>query len=235
MPSVTTAQTQPWLERAIRLERVSFRYPGSQVDAVADVSGEIPANAITLITGPSGSGKSTLADILMGLMPPTSGRVLIDDTPLTDANRRLWRQRAAYLPQDAPLHAGTTRDNLLWARPDADDETLDRALASARAVAFVDALPQGIDTLLGDRGMRLSGGQRQRIALARTLLRRPELLILDEATAGLDSATAADIEATLKQLTEQLTVVLLGHQHDDTVASKVIRLPGPASSSVGSN
>lgn len=231
-PPATVSATPahaPRLRRAIRLEGIGFRYPGSHEDALRDLTEEIPAHAVTVVTGASGAGKSTLADLLIGLMPPTRGRILIDDKPLTEETRLAWRRQVAYLPQDAPLYAGTIRENLLWAQPDAADEALDAALERAHARDFVARLPDGLDTVLGDRGLHLSGGERQRIALARTLLRRPQLLILDEATAGLDAPTARGIEATLASLTADHTLVLLGHLHGTSVAAHVIALdrPGP--------
>ena len=211
------------LQAQLAVRHVSFTY-GKGTWALDDVSLDIPAGEMTVIAGPSGAGKSTLADILLGLLTSSAGKpglanaethrgqVLIDGVPLTERNLSAWRQSVAYAPQDPFLFHDSIRANLLWARPQASDAELWDALRRSVADEFVTALPQGLDTLVGDRGSWLSGGERQRIALARALLRRPSLLLLDEATAHLDAATERQVAVALRSLPEGATVVAIAHR-----------------------
>lgn len=204
------APAAPRLARALTLERVSFRHAPGRV-GLQDVSFVIPAGRITALTGPSGSGKSTLADLVGGLLSPDSGRVLVDGTALDGGIRNAWRHRVAYVQQDAVLFSGSIRDNLLWALPSADGPQLEAGLAAA-AAGFVATLPGGLDCAIGEGGRALSGGERQRIALARALLRAPDLLILDEATSALDSDSERAIVAAVRALAGRCTVLVIGHR-----------------------
>lgn len=200
------------LRRALRVADVSFRYddaPGTP--PLAGVSLTLRAGTTTAIVGPSGAGKSTLADVLVGLVPPTSGSVFVDDAPLAGANVAAWRRSIGYVHQDTFLFHDTIRENLRLVRQDADDDAIDAAL-SAAAADFVHAMPDGLDTVVGDRGVRLSGGERQRIALARALLRQPALLVLDEATSSLDAESEAAIQVALERMSGQRTVVVIAHR-----------------------
>jgi len=199
------------LRRAIRLESVSFRYEERAEPALVSVSLTIPAGQTTAIVGPSGSGKSTLADILLGLIVPARGRVLVDETPLTPDLLPAWREQIGYVPQDSFHFHDTVRGNLLWARPEASEAELRNALEVA-AADFVTRLPQGLDTVLGDRGVRLSGGERQRVALARALVRRPAMLILDEATSSLDSENERRVQDAIDRLHGRLTILVITHR-----------------------
>jgi ATP-binding cassette subfamily C protein len=179
---------------------------------------------ITALEGHSGAGKSTLADLVSGLIVPEAGRVLIDGRALEGSERRAWREAVAYVHQEPILFHETIRENLRWARLDADESSMRRALADASA-EFVFGLPDGLDTIVGDRGSRLSGGERQRIALARALLRDPSLLILDEPTSALDSGAEQAIVAAIKRLSGRLSVLVIAHRGSfDGVADRTIRL-----------
>jgi len=199
------------LRNAVRLDSVSVRYQESGEPALTSVSLTIPAGQTTAIVGPSGSGKSTLADLLLGLLDPADGRVLVDDTPLSPELLSAWREQIGYVPQDSFHFHDTVRANLLWARPEASEAELREALDVAGA-EFVARLPDGLDTILGDRGVRLSGGERQRVALARALVRRPAMLILDEATSSLDSENERRVQDAIERLHGRLTILVITHR-----------------------
>ena len=223
----------PTLYHAIRLEDATVRFAGTEGPALNSISASIPARGITAIVGPSGAGKSTLADLIGGLLSPDSGAVLIDGVRLEGPLRQAWRSRVAYVQQDPVLLSASLRDNLRWAAPDASDAQLRTALEAASA-GFAAALPQGLDTLLGDGGRALSGGERQRLMLARALLRDPALLILDEATSALDAENEAAIAEALVRLKERMAVVVIGHRGalpllaDHTIRLKQGRCVDPA-------
>ncbi len=200
------------LRDALVLEGVSFAYPGARGDAVRGVTLRVPAHATVAVVGPSGSGKTTLADIATGLVSSSRGRVVVDGRTLDGTWMRVWRGAIGYVGQDAVIFDDTVRANLLWARPEAAEEELRAALRSAAAAGFVDALPDGMDTRVGERGVSLSGGERQRIALARALLRRPALLVLDEATSALDAENERRIRDALRSLHGTITVLLITHR-----------------------
>jgi len=167
---------------------------------------------MTALVGASGAGKSTLADLTLGLLTPNTGRVLVDGEPLTGDRLAAWRNSIGYVPQEPFLFHDTIRANLLWARPDATEEDLRVVLRAAAAEEFVTRLPQGLDTVVGDRGVRLSGGERQRLTLARALLRRPTLLVLDEATSSLDHENERLVQEAIAKLHGELTLVVIAHR-----------------------
>jgi ATP-binding cassette subfamily C protein len=199
------------LSQGVCLLQVTVRYAGREQAALNAVSLDLPARTTTALIGPSGSGKSTLADLLMALLLPDSGEVRIDGMALSPANRMGWRRSVAYVAQDVFLFQGTIRQNLLLACPQAAEADCVRALEMA-AAEFVFDLPLGLDTLVGDGGVRLSGGERQRIALARALLGRPSLLILDEATSALDSDNEMRVRRVLQVLRGKVTILVIGHR-----------------------
>jgi ATP-binding cassette subfamily C protein len=197
----------------IQFQQVCFRYDAAAHTAtIQGLSCSIPARRTTAIVGPSGAGKSTMADLLMGLLVPDQGAILVDGVSLHSSWLGAWRQAIGYVPQDPFLLHDTVRANLLWAWPEASEAEMYRALQHAAAAELVAALPQGLDTILGDRGVRLSGGERQRLALARALLRRPSLLLLDEATSALDTANEQRIHHALAHLRGELTIVMIAHR-----------------------
>jgi ATP-binding cassette subfamily C protein len=200
------------LAQEVRFEDVSFAYPGVERAAVDRVALCIPARRTTAIVGPSGSGKSTLADLVMGLVRPAAGRVVVDGRELDEAWLRGWREGIGYVAQDTVLFHDSVRENLRWARPGATEEELWEALRASAADGFVAALPEGIATVIGDRGVRLSGGERQRLALARALLRRPSLLILDEATSALDTENERRIRDAIAALHGRTTILVITHR-----------------------
>lgn len=199
------------LERAVELRGVTFRHEPGVEGGVEGLDLLIPAGSTVALVGPSGAGKSTIADLVIGLIHPEAGRVLIDGQPLVPERARAWRGQIGYVAQDVFLFHDTIRANLLVAEPRATDEELWEALRAASA-EFVAALPDGLDTLLGDRGVNLSGGERQRLALARALLRRPPLLVLDEATSSLDAENEDRIRRAIDGLHGRTTILVIAHR-----------------------
>ena len=211
------------LRKALRLEGVSFAYQDSgEPLVISDLDLTIQAGKTTAIVGPSGAGKSTIADLVMGLIQPDEGLALVDESPLLAEQRRAWRRKIAYVPQDTFMFHDTVLNNLLWARPEARDEEIREALRLAAAEDFVSRLPEGMETVLGDRGVRLSGGERQRLALARALLRKPSLLILDEATSNLDSENERRIQSAIEKLHGSMTILIITHRLFTTRGADVI-------------
>ena len=197
----------------VRFKEVSFSYGGSEtIAAVQELNLMIEIGKTTAIVGPSGAGKSTVADLVLGLIAPTKGKVLVDKVPLGPEQVRSWRGQIGYVAQDTFLLNDTVEANLLWARPEASEGEIWEALSLAAADGFVSELPDGLATVLGDRGIRLSGGERQRLALARALLRRPSLLILDEATSALDSENEKRIQSAIEELHGRTTILIITHR-----------------------
>jgi ATP-binding cassette subfamily C protein CydCD len=212
-------------EGALSFEGVTVRYPGRSADAVANVTFGIEPGETVALVGPSGAGKSTLLSVLLGFVRPAEGRVRVGGVDLADADLEQWRSRIAWVPQRPHLYAGTIAENVRLARPGADDDSVRRALRDAGALEFVDALPEGVETVLGEDGAGLSAGQRQRLALARAFLADRPLLLLDEPTAALDGATEAEVVAAVRRLAAGRTVLLVVHRPALLdVADRVVRL-----------
>lgn len=212
-------------EGGVTFEGVTVRYPGRSADAVTDVSFTVEPGETVALVGPSGAGKSTLLNALLGFVRPTAGRVLAGGVDLASADLEQWRSRIAWVPQRPHLYAGTIDENVRLARPDADDAAVRRALADAGALEFVEALPAGPDTVLGEDGAGLSAGQRQRLALARAFLADRPVLLLDEPTAALDGETEAEVVAAVRRLAAGRTVLLVVHRPALlAVADRVVRL-----------
>jgi ATP-binding cassette subfamily C protein len=220
------AHAQPLrLGSEVRLRNVDFAYRAEAgVRTIEQLNLNVPARCTTAVVGPSGAGKSTIADLIMGLITPAAGEILVDGTLLRSDRAHDWRQQIGYVPQDTFLFHDTVRANLLWAQPDASEQDLWEALRLAAADTLVTRLTEGMDTVIGDRGVLLSGGERQRLALARALLRRPQLLILDEATSALDSENERRIQAAIRQLHGRLTILVITHRLSSIRGADVIHV-----------
>jgi ATP-binding cassette subfamily C protein len=197
-------------KNAISVESVSFSYEDKKV--LDEINCSIQANKTTVILGPSGKGKSTLVDLIIGLQEPESGIMKIDNFPLQNIHPNDWRSKIALVPQDAFLFHESIHDNLLWAKPNASVEDINLALKQAGAFDFIQNLPHGLKTIVGDSGTKLSGGERQRIALARALITKPQILILDEATNAIDDATEEVIKNSLSDLKGKMTIIIVAHR-----------------------
>lgn len=197
----------------IAIEGVSFRYPGAATPSLQEVTFRIDHGTSVGIIGASGAGKSTLVDVILGLLAPTSGRVAVDGFDIQD-DLRAWRQGLGYVPQSIYLCDDTIRRNVAFGLPDAriDNAAVNRAIKAAQLDAFVADLPQGLDTVVGERGVRLSGGQRQRIGIARALYRDPAVLVLDEATSALDDATEREVMRAVNALHGVKTLLIVAHR-----------------------
>jgi len=216
------------LESGVEFRDVSFRYDKEDRNFVlTGIRLFIRARETTVILGPSGGGKSTFADLLIGLLTPDMGQVLIDGKALEGDVLHSWRRSVGYVPQESLLFHETLQENMRWASPDSSEEDIWHALKLAAADDFVRNLPDGLNTIVGDRGVRLSGGQRQRIALARALLRYPTLLLLDEATSNLDAENEQRIIQALQQLRGTMTVVFISHRQSAVeCADRVVVIEG---------
>lgn len=201
------------MERGLRCSEVYFRYNEKlPTYALKNINLEIPFNRMTAIVGPSGAGKSTLIDLLIGLNKPEKGEILIDGINLYNENLQTFRRFVSYVAQEPFLFNGSIRDNLLLVEPNSSDEQIWRALEFSSAADFVRELPLGLDTVIGDRGVRLSGGERQRIVIARAILRNPSILVLDEATSALDTENESKIQEALERLKGKMTIIVIAHR-----------------------
>lgn len=197
--------------KEIAVKNLTFVYPGHE-PALADVNLRIPKGKMVAVVGESGAGKSTLIDMIMGFNEPTAGQITLDGVPLERIEINSYRQSIGYVPQESILFNMSIRDNLRWANEAATDAEVKDACRHANASEFIERFPSGYDTLVGDRGVRLSGGQCQRVALARAILRKPELLILDEATSSLDSQSERLIQQAIDTVARETTVIVIAHR-----------------------
>ena len=202
----------PGATPALRFDDVTFRYRRAGEPVLADVSFELMPGETVAIVGASGAGKTTVASLALRFFDPASGRILMNGIDLRELSPDVVRRQMALVPQDTFLFHASVRDNLLLADPAADDAALARAAGLANASGFIENLPQGYDTVVGERGLRLSGGQRQRIAIARALLKDAPILILDEATSNVDLASEAEIQAALGHVRRGRTTLVIAHR-----------------------
>jgi ABC-type multidrug transport system fused ATPase/permease subunit len=201
------------INESIKCINVSYRYERTELQfALENINVTLPTNKMTAIVGPSGAGKSTLVDLLMGLNAPEQGTVLVDDLPLSGELTHSLRNSIGYVPQEAFLFNASIRENLSIMKSKATDQEIWEALEFSSAAEFVKNLPEGLDTMIGDRGIRLSGGERQRIVLARAILRKPSILVLDEATSALDSENETKIQQAIEQLKGKMSIIVIAHR-----------------------
>jgi len=210
------------LNNYIQVKNISFTYSKEKPGLFSNLNLTIEASKVTAIVGSSGSGKSTICDMIMGLITPSAGQILVDNIPLNPSNIQSWREQIGYVTQDSFLFHDTIKNNLLWANPNANNEDIQQALKLAACEEFISNTPQGIETIIGDRGILLSGGERQRLTLARALLRKPSLLILDEATSSLDSENEKQIQKSIEALQGQITILVIAHRLSTIRKSDII-------------
>ena len=201
-------------KREISLKKVGFKYPTANRNALTDITLTIPQNQSVGLVGKTGSGKTTLADILLGLYPANEGTITIDHVPLTEENERAWRQRVGYVPQNVFLTNATIAQNIALGIPKEliNHEDVARAAKMAQAQEFIDQLPDGFDTMVGERGVKLSGGQKQRLGIARALYHNPDVLVFDEATSALDGMTEDAVMQAVQSLSSDRTMILIAHR-----------------------
>jgi ATP-binding cassette, subfamily B, bacterial len=211
-PAVSAPLDRAGVRGELRLEGVRFRHVDAEEDSLGPVDLSVPAGAHVAIVGPTGAGKSTLAALLCRLHDPTEGRITLDGLDLRDISSPDRAAAVGVVSQETYLVHASVRDNLRLARPGATDEELERAARAAQVHHVIEALPEGYDTVVGARGHRFSGGEQQRLALARTLLRDPQVLVLDEATSALDTVTERAVQAALDDLGRGRTVVTIAHR-----------------------
>ena len=200
------------LKRSLTFKSVGFRYNPEDKPALNDISFSIPKGKTTAIVGPSGAGKSTLIGLICRFYDVTEGEIYVDDYPLRDLDLASFRSHIAIVSQDVYVFNTTVRENIAYGRLDATDAEIINAAKQANADEFIRKLPEGYDTILGDRGIRLSGGQRQRIALARAIVRDPQIFILDEATNALDSVSENLIQEAINTFGQNRTVIIIAHR-----------------------
>ncbi len=215
-PTVAEPEHPVALQRPVRgavaLEDVSFRYDPELPEALHAVSFAIRPGEVVALVGPSGAGKTTVASLIPRFWDVTEGRITLDGTDIRDLSFADLRGSIGLVPQEPALFSGTVRENIAYARPDASDADVDSAAAAAHATEFIDRLPQGMETRVGERGVKLSGGQRQRIALARVFLKDPVVVLLDEATSSLDNESERLVEEAMEELLRGRTTLIIAHR-----------------------
>lgn len=200
------------LEREIRVEDLTFRYPDTEEAVLSHVNVTIPKNVSAAFIGPSGAGKTTMVDLILGVLKPQEGRITLDGMDIAESYRG-WHDKIGYIPQTIYMLDDTIRNNIAFGQEEnIDDDEIWAALKQAQLDEFVASLDEGIDTMIGEAGVRLSGGQRQRIGIARALYRKPEVLVLDEATSALDTETEAAVMEAIDSLQGKMTMLIIAHR-----------------------
>ena len=210
-----TEHDQPLaFKKEIVLENLTFQYPSANRPALNQVSLTIPQNQSIGLVGRTGSGKTTLADVILGLYPPASGTISVDGVNLVESNERAWRKRVGYVPQNVFLTNASVARNIALGIPEdqVDLSAVERAAQMAQAEEFISQLPDGYDTVVGERGVKLSGGQRQRLGIARALYHNPDVLVFDEATSALDGMTEDAVMQAVQSLSAERTMILIAHR-----------------------
>jgi len=207
----------------VRLQGVTYAYPGG-APVLRGLDLTFPAGATTGIVGATGAGKSTLVKLLLRFHDPDTGSVTIDGVDVRELKRDELRRAIGLVSQDVYLFHGTVRDNLLVGRPEANDAELRAAAEAAEAWSFIEAMPEGLDTIVGERGQKLSGGQRQRLSIARAILKDPPILVLDEATSAVDNETEAAIQRSLAAITRDRTTIVIAHRLSTIVHADAIHV-----------
>jgi len=213
LSSKKRASSDFMFQDGIRLENVCFKYPGTKDNILNSISILIPKGYSAGFIGPSGSGKTTLIDIILGLLKPNSGRVMFDDLDV-HKNLSLWQKHIGYIPQNIFLSDNTIRKNVAFGLPNSeiDDNKIWEAINHAQLKEVIRNLPDGLDTRIGENGLKISGGQRQRIGIARALYHDPEVLVLDEATSSLDNKTENEISNAINKLSKEKTLLIIAHR-----------------------
>jgi len=195
----------------ISIRDLTYAYPNNE-PALKNVSLDIPRGSMIAVVGESGAGKSTLIDIIMGFNDPDSGTVILDGIPLQEYEINSYRNRIGYVPQESILFNMSIAENIRWANEEATSGEIKQACQRANADTFIESFPDKYDTLVGDRGVRLSGGQLQRVALARAIIRKPDFLILDEATSSLDTKSERQIQEAIEKIAVETTIIVIAHR-----------------------
>jgi ABC-type bacteriocin/lantibiotic exporter with double-glycine peptidase domain len=212
----------------LKFDNISFSYDIQLVDVLHNVSLRLAAGESLGIVGPSGAGKTTLVDLLLGLLVPTAGQVIVDGK-LIDFTKSSWQSEVGYVPQDIFLVDDTIRNNIAFgiSAHEISEAKIEKCIVTAQLTSFIDTLPDGLDTVTGERGVRLSGGQRQRIGIARALYHEPSLLVLDEATSALDLETESEFIETLEAIHQRITMVIVSHRMSTLkYCDRIVRLEG---------
>ena len=200
------------LEREIAVEHLTFSYLDTEEPVLSDINVTIPKNASAAFIGPSGAGKTTMVDLILGVLKPQEGRIAVDGTDIAESYRG-WHDKIGYIPQTIYMLDDTIRNNIAFGQAEGiDDAAVWDALRQAQLDDFVKSLDEGLDTMIGEAGVRLSGGQRQRIGIARALYRKPEVLVLDEATSALDTETEEAVMEAIDSLQGRMTMLIIAHR-----------------------
>jgi len=200
-------------EKEIRLDHIAYRYPNTEDYVIQNVDIVIPKNQSVAFVGPSGAGKTTMADIILGILEPDKGGVLADGMDVCD-NMAEWHNKIGYIPQNIYLMDDSIKNNIAYAlsNDEIDDNRISEVIEEAQLKSFIESLEHGVDTIIGEAGVRLSGGQRQRIGIARALYKNPEILVLDEATSALDNDTETAVMEAIDSLAGKKTLIIIAHR-----------------------